>query len=641
MAILVSIVSRPYQGEAVKSSPTIGAGGFHALKPAISIYPQFLEMLVLRLSSADHALCANALQLINSLMRDAITTDASESEWPQFIKRLQDLGVIKAVYILMQGSALQDLAHPLLEFQALTKVLLRRWREIAVDLLKPEHRRTIKGIHLASKPEPVKSQDSTGNGKPPHNPYKWRRLGFTTESPEPDFHDMGFLGMMDLADFVRHHQDLFQAILLEQASMPLEKRCPIACASLVVTAVLYEHFEIDRHDWEDNKAYMQLESRTNFERVFKPLLLQWSRLHAAGLKAFLRLWKATGAQMRGEGDADEGKDFTRVLELVRILVESVIGGAERGQGLDEVEREMAGYELGKLRELQMELLELTYEDVWGQHLRGVREELMSEALQFVKEQRVRCLLAGSWFPVGFGYQDSNDGAGGPVRESGLRSVVSGGWRFVRLDEQRKHLHYGDYEEVQEITPEIGELEGRIDLNIVSSVVSNVTAGDGNGGRNSLSANSDSTAKDPSQERDSILTTTKITIHGFVPETSRSQRHRHKISQQSHHTRATSKSSSSRTAPKESVLLTIHPQSQMAASEWLDGLLMLLDQQPITAETNRLVQMIGGFGVRVRLLNVRSGDADGDELGDDGNGVTAGVKIPSREGLEGQEFYYRM
>lgn len=75
-----------------------GPFGFRALKPAIGAHPQFLEMLVSRLSSADHALCANSLQLINSLMRDAITNDA-DNEWPRFIKRLQDLGVIKAVFV--------------------------------------------------------------------------------------------------------------------------------------------------------------------------------------------------------------------------------------------------------------------------------------------------------------------------------------------------------------------------------------------------------------------------------------------------------------------------------------------------------------------------------------------------------------
>jgi hypothetical protein len=96
MSILVSIVSHPHTSSA-RGSYT-GPFGFRALKPAISMHPQFLEMLVSRLSSADHALCANSLQLINSLMRDAITND-TDNEWPRFIKRLQDLGVIKAVFV--------------------------------------------------------------------------------------------------------------------------------------------------------------------------------------------------------------------------------------------------------------------------------------------------------------------------------------------------------------------------------------------------------------------------------------------------------------------------------------------------------------------------------------------------------------
>lgn len=96
MSILVSIVSHPHTSS-TRGSYT-GPFGFRALKPAISTHSQFLEMLVSRLSSADHALCANSLQLINSLMRDAITNDA-DNEWPRFIKKLQDLGVIKAVFV--------------------------------------------------------------------------------------------------------------------------------------------------------------------------------------------------------------------------------------------------------------------------------------------------------------------------------------------------------------------------------------------------------------------------------------------------------------------------------------------------------------------------------------------------------------
>lgn len=79
--------------------------------------------------------------------------------------------------------------------------------------------------------------------------------------------------------------------------------------------------------------------------------------------------------------------------------------------------------------------------------------------------------------------------------------------------------------------------------------------------------------------------------------------------------------------KESVLLQLHPQSHTLASEWLDGLLMLLNQQPITADTNKLVKLIGGYGLKIRLLNVRFEDV----------GIEEPI-LPSREGLD-DEYYY--
>ena len=206
MSILVALVSHS-QSTPVGAVRSPGTFGFRALKPAVAVYPQFFELVIAQLQSADHALCANALMLINALIRDAVASDAGGGaatttgsgppieEWSKFIKRLQDLGLIKAVYNLMQSSALQDLAHPLLEFQSLTKVLLRKWREVRVDVERPEHRRGLKGLHLASAPEKQQPPLSNGisrieelegvgrKGSRRHNPEKWRRLGFESESP--------------------------------------------------------------------------------------------------------------------------------------------------------------------------------------------------------------------------------------------------------------------------------------------------------------------------------------------------------------------------------------------------------------------------------------------------------------------------
>lgn len=424
MSILVTIVSHP-------SSPrSPDLSGFRALKPAIAIYPQFLEMLVSRLSSADHALCANALQLINSLMRDSITHD-SEAEWPKFIQKLQDLGVIRAVYVLMQDPALQDLAHPLMEFQSLTKVLLRKWRDIPLDQEKPEHRRALKGIYLASNPEKHDEENNDTRRSKRHHPEKWRKLGFESESPAGDFHEVGFLGMMDLADYVRSHGDEFQKLLLEHSTKPSRQRCPIARASLAVTSILYEHFEVDKSEMDDTKTFIS-ESRTGFDKLFQPLLLHWTRLHVAGLQAFFRLWKATAA---------EAEDLDKLIELVRILIESVVGGADRTKDVHDVEEDLADFEYNRLRGLQMELLELTYEDAWGQHLRQVREELHHEALLFVKEQRIRSLLQGCWFAL-----DHKPDA-----------PKSAAHQYAQLSHNRRYLHFGSFDLISDQAPELDAL----------------------------------------------------------------------------------------------------------------------------------------------------------------------------------------
>lgn len=430
MSILVHIVSHPHTASTTITQPD--SFGFQALKPAIAAHPHFLEMLVSRLYSADHTLCANAMQLINSLTREAIA-DASESEWPKFIKRLQDLGVIKAVYNLMQSTALQDLAHPLLEFQALTKVLLRKWRDLSVDLEKSDHRRALKTIHAASNPDkPSTPVENDGDGmKRKHNPEKWRRLGFETETPAWEFEETGYLGIMDLTDYVRKNEDSFQKLLLEQSTKPAEQRCPFSRASLAITAILYEHFEVETADVDDAKYHLAFESRNNFDKVFKPLILQWSLLHTAGLHAFFRLWQTAGAEL---------EDFMKIFELVRILLEVVVGTAARTKDVQEVQTEIAEYELSRLRQLQMELLEVTYEDTWGHHLRQIRDELNHEALQFVKEQRIRCLLVGSWFPTKTAYKADV----GPVTQQDLTPSNPTSYRYVKLSHNRRYLHYADF-----------------------------------------------------------------------------------------------------------------------------------------------------------------------------------------------------
>ncbi|KAK4202457.1 ELMO/CED-12 family-domain-containing protein [Triangularia verruculosa] len=665
MSILVGVVGhQPGQHKGGDSTRGGGAAavpgtfGFRALKPAVAVYPQFFELVIQQLQSADHALCANALGLINALIRDAVVNDVASGtvasgakgatgaggggeDWSKFIKRLQDLGLIKAVYNLLQSSSLQDLAHPLLEFQGLTKVLLRKWREVKVDLERPEHRRALKGLHLASAPDkrhvngvaggavvPIPPQEDTaaaGGGQGgaattrktsrKHNPEKWRRLGFETESPAAEFEVAGFLGMMDLTDYVRKNEDGFQKLLLEQSTHPLNERCPVARASLAVTMILYDHFEVDKSDLEDIRGYLALNDGKNSDRLFKPLLLQWSRLHTAGLHAFFRMWKATGAQR---------EDFDKVAELVRILIEQVVGQASRTKDVLEVEDDLQEYDAGRLRELQMELLELSFEDQWGTHLFQVREELKHEALSFVKEQRIRCLLQGSWFTKPMSRNNAHS-----RENSHQKRRLYQPWRYAKLSHNRRYLHYADFPEHLPYDPGLEALTEKIDLSTISSVVSNVSA------PNDTEPVADPDAVESPATNSTIFRhgaqvhkpTTKITIYSFVEDIPSSQPE----SVAGNSTSAAAGTSNAE--PKEQPILTLFPLNHSLASEWLDGLLMLLNQTPITAETNKLVTLVGEYGLKIRLLNVRleqmyAGPVPGSGL------------VPSREGLD-EDYYYEI
>ncbi|KAI1820335.1 ELMO/CED-12 family-domain-containing protein [Xylaria intraflava] len=597
MSILVSLVGH----SPPESASAPGTYGFRALKPAIAVHPQFFEIVVQKLQSADHALCATTLSLINALIRDAVSNDevingngtagGTGEEWPKFVKRLQDLGLIKSVYTLMQSAALQDLAHPLLEFQCLTKVLLKKWRKVKVDLERPEHRRALKSIHLASAPSKdhlngnsdAKSEEGQETGKKgsrKHHPEKWRRLGFETESPASDFHAAGFLGMMDLSDYVRKNEDAFQKLLLEQSTRPLYERCPVARASMAVTLSLFEHFECAKSDIEDTRVLFQLVDAEQQDKMFRPLLLQWSRLHTAGLQAFFRLWQDTGA---------EQNDFDKVVELIRILIEHVVGASRRQRDIAEIEEELLEYDLARLRDLQMNLLTASFEDEWGELFSKVRQSLRQEAFTFVKEQRVRCLLQGAWFSKPpprkeSRTEDSEDRRGAHVTS----------WRYAKLSHNRRYLHWADFGLRTRQDPGLDALHEKLDLKTISSVTSNASERKGDSSSTELPASK---------------TPTHITIYGFVnPEEARKG-----------------------AEGKEEAVLSLYPINDSLASEWIDGLLMLLEQAPIMAETNKLLDLVADYGMKIRLLKIRM------EATYSGPSTEAGV-VPSRADLDDNYYY---
>ena len=67
--------------------------------------------------------------------------------------------------------------------------------------------------------------------------------------------------------------------------------------------------------------------------------------------------------------------------------------------------------------------------------------------------------------------------------------------------------------------------------------------------------------------------------------------------------------------------------------------MLLNQQPITAETTKLIKLVSDYGLKIRLLNVRFDDLMGARgEGRGGSSDDGGGEVPSREGLD-EDYWY--
>ncbi|KAF2151208.1 hypothetical protein K461DRAFT_295285 [Myriangium duriaei CBS 260.36] len=597
--LLVLIVTRSYDPEHIIGGSDIGPT-LDMLKPILKEHATFLDALIERLTSADHALCANALQFMNALIRDSINT-FSESQLMRFITRLQDLDVFSTVETLMRSDTVVDIAAPVLDFQNLTKVMLRCWRDLAVDMNKPAHKDALENLrHAAGQTQSrdiALSQDR--NMQQLNQPdeksaqgshFTWSDLGFISEDPAQDLYDTGLLGLMDLVDFVQKNAGFLRKTMLEQSVISADRRCPFARACLTVTLILYEHFDIAASSSSPRSSRILLDEQlhSGIEVAVHPLLLCRDKLHGSVVLAFFRLWDAAGATV---------SEYDKIEQLIRLLVARRVGGAARQASTQEVENSINRTTLSELRTLQLEEMDRLQDRVWGSDLNRLRERLHEESMQFMQEQRIRCLLGGAWFPL---ISSSSGGEADSVKSVPV-AATGATWRYAQLSPNRRYLHHADYLSRPPEKPSLSAMTHRIDVNHISSVVSNVTKG-----RTSDGPTSEKQHQRISEDGGSA-TVTRLIINGGDAE--------------------------------EKALLELQCSDAVLASEWLDGLLMLLDQQPITADTDRLVSTMENWSLKVRLLNLRWEDADWQGIRQGEGQVCSGPELHfPRPEFEGEYWY---
>lgn len=417
-----------------RSPPSVPPGsvyrfGFKVVFEQMRKEQDLLETVVGRFGSADTAMVQHSMMLVNSLL-----LHVTDDDWVEFINELERLNVRKTVVRLMSSHTIEDLTSCILDFQAnLVRVFHRKKTTLVFPEEVPEHDAALKYIWSSSKLEENVDSDE--------QIVKWRKLGFESEDIMREFEDVGLLGLECLEKFVQGEPE-FSKLVLEQLSRPQERRCPIAKASNEVVELLADHWEIFGLGYTTSTTFL-------------PFLLDFYRVHSLATHFFIRMWAESGAA---------SGDFNRVVALVRSQIKAALR-SEHIRQWHEVAHDFDEAEYRAVRDRQMKELELEDDLLSKVPVRNLRSRLYKESYEFVRQQRIHCLMQGAWFVNAIPPSTPKEVLRKPKKP----------WRFMRLDPSQKHLHYVDSATKFQVRSGTEDLPERIEVSLISEIATGTCA----------------------------------------------------------------------------------------------------------------------------------------------------------------------
>ncbi|KAH8832732.1 ELMO/CED-12 family-domain-containing protein [Flagelloscypha sp. PMI_526] len=538
-----SRVPGPMAGSSRSANPqvtTVYQYGFPVVFAQIRKEPAMLETVVGRLGGGETAMVQHSMMLINSLL-----AHASDEYWGEFIAMMESLNVTRAVVRLMSTHTNEDLTSCILDFQAnWIRVVDSKKRTMPDPDTDTFHAAMLKFIWQGAKLE----EDLNTNNEV----VKWRKLGFGTEDVIEEFKDVGVLGLECLEKFVRGAYD-FAQIVLEQLSRPDNKRCPIGKASNEVVELLSEHWAIFAPGYSTSTT-------------FQPFFLDFYRVHSLATRFFIRMWGESNSEL---------VDFPGVVALVRSQIKVALK-SENTRPWHEVEASFLECEYRAIRERQMRELELEDDLLSRVPIRNLRATLYKESFEFVRQQRIQCLLQGAWFYNAI--PETSLGLAAPKKPTRP-------WRFMRVDHGLKYLHFVDAMHNHHIRQGLEDLPGRIEISAISEISTGTCA----------AAVNFSTPPDPA---------------GLPPQ----------------HPLAPSPLSFSLLSAHSSSLVDVVAPDQTTWADWTDGLNMLRrDGGHVTSqETAGFVQALTEIGLKIKLLDLSG------EMVEIPSGLVAGPPPPNTD-----------
>eukprot|EP00835_Amoeboradix_gromovi_P006661 NODE_834_length_3829_cov_0.219035.p1 type:complete len:725 gc:universal NODE_834_length_3829_cov_0.219035:3504-1330(-) len=263
----------------------------------------------------------------------------------------------------------------------------------------------------------------------------WRRMGFKTEDPIRDASRVGQLGLQLLIDILvkKDVLSLYKVLPIEtNLQVPDDSwniRPPVCRASFEITELLCDH-------WDISTGVM---TKTNFQFH----ILSFEQVQTSLLQTFLRIWDAD--MKIGMNDSEFNAHFNKVLAIIRSHMKTCL--KQDTIPLDALIPIIVHEKYSNIKSRYIKDIE--EEDQLVNHfmVRTLRKKLYTETYDFIKDQRISCLLNGAWFVS-------------PVLNKQKKNQA----RFFKLSNNRKFMHWGEYSDLRDMTPNTEDLPNKSKCN---------------------------------------------------------------------------------------------------------------------------------------------------------------------------------
>ncbi|CAO3681127.1 unnamed protein product [Rhizopus stolonifer] len=541
-AILEKLVCANNQSEE-EGSEKIDCFGYPTLHRAMKREPELMRILVERLLSPEYLLSTSSLSLLIAMLKNV--TDEYRSK---LTGAFEGSKLKKNVLRLMKNYPTDALKLMILDYQTVYLQNICKRQNTAVSSHNLYHATMMKDIWEAAKVETIVIPGLK----------KWKKIGFLTEVPQREFGRTGVFGLEEMHYFAMNEEDLFSKLILEQIHRPEGKRCPFAKASIEVTDLLCSHWNV---------------SSSNTPAAFQPLILDFDHVHSTTLQTFFRIFHDMEAT---------AYDFSKVSALVRSQLRSALNN-NAVKDIQDFDRNMFGTPYQVIRDRRLKELEWADDLLGRDAISNLRTRLSKQSYEFLKKQRISCLLEGAWFPcplhnnrisvIPNGNGTSNPSSSTMTSNSALginASSTSGKkWRYYKLSTSKKAILFGDFTDKNPmLIRNLDKLTNRIDLSAVHEIKPIrrfSTSG--------FSHNTTTITTSPQTDLNATAT-------GSSPNLSFALYN-----------------------DKSTPLAEFHCSSAREAAEWKDGFSMLLDKRFTSKETAELFHALTEVGVKVKLLQI--------------------------------------